>query len=107
MVIAMSGSSHALSKKTKSRYNIRQFYYEAQQNTYPFLLDRKTQLVHMEDLLQRKARMKALYKPLFIRLIYAVFNILPADIHCQNDLKVIRNIFRENLAVFVSGAPFP
>ena len=64
-------------------------------------------LVDMEDLLQRKARMKALYKPLFIRLIYAVFKSLPADIYRQNDLKVIPNIFRENIAVFVSGAPFP
>ena len=51
--------------------------------------------------------MKALYKPLFIRLIYAVFKRLLADIYRQNDLKVIRNIFRENIAVFVSGAPFP
>ena len=59
----------------------------------------------MEDLLQKKARMKALYKPPFIRLIYAVFNNLPAPIYRQNDLNVIRNIFRENLAVFVSGAP--
>ena len=107
MVIAMSGSPYAPSKKTKSCYNMRQFYYEAQQNTHPFLLDSKMRLVDMEDLLGRKARMKALYKPLFIRLIYAVFKSLPADIYRQNDLKVIPNIFRENIAVFVSGAPFP
>ena len=83
MVIAMSGSPHAPSKKTKSCYNMRQFYYEAQQNTHPFLLDSKMRLVDMEDLLQRKARMKALY------------------------IKQIETFFAKNLAVFVSGAPFP
>ena len=56
MVIAMSGSPHAPSKKTKSCYNMRQFYYEAQQNTHPFLLDNKTRLVHMKDILQKKIK---------------------------------------------------
>ena len=56
MVIAMSGSPYAPSKKTKSCYNMRQFYYEAQQNTHPFLLDNKTRLVHMQDILQKKIK---------------------------------------------------
>ena len=77
MVIAMSVSPYAPSKKTKSCYNMRQFYYEAQQNTHPFLLDSKMRLVDMEDLLERKARMKALY------------------------IKQIETFFAKNLAVFV------
>ena len=35
---------------------MRQFYSEAQQNTYPFLLDIKTRLVHLKDLLQKKSK---------------------------------------------------
>ena len=83
MVIAMSGSPYAPSKKTKSCYNMRQFYYEAQQNTHPFLLDSKMRLVDMEDLLQRKARMKALY------------------------IKTNRNIFREKSSRFREWSPLP
>ena len=56
MVIAMSGSPYVLPKKTKSCYNMRQFYSEAQQNTHPFLLDSKTRLVHMQDILQKKIK---------------------------------------------------
>ena len=35
---------------------MRQLYYEAQQNTHPFLLDNKTRLVHMQDILQKKIK---------------------------------------------------
>ena len=55
MTIAMRGSPYSLSKKIKSCYNMRQFYYEAQQKTHPFLLDSKTRLAHMQDLRQKKS----------------------------------------------------
>ena len=38
--------------------------------------------------------------PLYIRLIYTVFNNLPAGIHRQNELKVNWIIFHENRVSF-------
>ena len=55
MTVAINRSPLSLSMKTKCCYNIRQFYYEAQQKTHPFLLDIKRRLVHTQDLRHKKS----------------------------------------------------